>query len=144
MSDRRSTAADVTQTQQSEHYHRENNNASLILKRKTLRSKREGSIFFHMWQILVFQCISIQDALSDFCSFDTILSQFNPLVVYNVEILFPAEPPDHEKSLCVTLLKSQQLLQSAALYTHRNTWRTWHQKWHWRKYLRKPIIYSIL
>lgn len=46
MSDRRSAAADITQTQQSRHHCRENKNASLILKRKRLGSKREGSIFF--------------------------------------------------------------------------------------------------
>lgn len=122
MSDRRSAAADITQTQQSGHHHGEKKNASLVLKRKRLWSKREGSIFFScMRHILFLQCISIQDALSDFCSLATILSQFKPLVVYVAEILFPAEPPDHEKSVCVTLLRSQHLWQAAALYTHRNT-----------------------
>ncbi|KAG7466557.1 hypothetical protein JOB18_046589, partial [Solea senegalensis] len=69
-------------------------------------------------------CIRIQDALSDFCFLATILSQFKPLVVYVAEILFPAEPPDHEKSVCVTLLWSQHLSDSCSLHplsTHGGT-----------------------
>ncbi len=143
MSDRWSAAADIAQTQQLGHQHWENKNTSLVLKRKRrLCSKREGSIFFScMRHILFLQRIRIQDALSDFFSLATVLSQFKPLVVYVAEILFPREPPDHEKSLCVTLLRSQHLWQAAALYTHRNTKRTWSQTWHWVKCLRKLIIY---
>lgn len=46
MSDRRSAAADISQAQQARHHRGESENASLILKRKRLWRKREGSIFF--------------------------------------------------------------------------------------------------
>lgn len=53
MSDRRSAAADITPTQQSGHQQGENLNASLLLKRKRrLWSRREGSFFSYMRDIL--------------------------------------------------------------------------------------------
>lgn len=47
MSDRQSAAADIIQTQQSGHHHRDNKSASLILKRKRLWSKGRGPFFFY-------------------------------------------------------------------------------------------------
>lgn len=46
MSDRRSAAAEITQTKQSGHHHRENKNAWLILKRKR---QKGGVSFFLAW-----------------------------------------------------------------------------------------------
>lgn len=57
MSDRQSAAADITQAEQSRHRLRENKHAPLILKRKRLRSKRAGSIFF-TWGTFSFCMVS--------------------------------------------------------------------------------------
>lgn len=65
----------------------------------------------------ILQYIRIQDALSDFSSLSTAVSQFGPLVVYEADIQFLAESTEHEKSVCVTPMKRHRFLHSAAIFT---------------------------
>lgn len=88
----------------------------------------------------ILQYIRIQDALSDFSSLSTAVSQFRPLVVYEADIQFLAESTEHEKSVCVTPMKRHRFLHSAAIFTPGVAWRA--EQWHRAK--KNKLFFKML
>lgn len=143
MSDRRSAAADITQTQQSGHQCRENENAPLVLKRKRrLRAEGRGPfLFLHEAHSLfaVYQNTGCTVWFLFPCNYLVPIQTSCGLCGWD-PVSYGATWPWKE-CMCHVAEEPASLTSSCSLHPQKHTEDTRPAKARRRKYLRKSIIY---